>query len=180
MAAETKETKPEATVTKDELKTAVDKALEEGMNVGLAQGRKEGAAEASKLERERILGIEKIALPGHEALVAEMKADGKTSPGEAAIRINETEKLTREKRLEAIKKDGLAPAPSAVPSATGDTKPVADQSQPLEVRAKLEWEANAAVRKEFQGEFDRYLWARKALEGSDDQPARARILHAVN
>ena len=55
----------------------------------LAAGLIDQGAEA---ERNRILGIEANALPGHEALVAELKADGKTTPDQAASRILKAEK----------------------------------------------------------------------------------------
>jgi len=43
-------------------------------------------AEAAKAERERILGIDKLAVPGCETLIAAMKRDG-TPLAEAADRI---------------------------------------------------------------------------------------------
>jgi hypothetical protein len=172
MMADEKTTVVAETVTKEESKAAVDKALGEGMELGLKQGREEGA----KAERERILGIERVALPGHEALVAEMKADGKTSPGDAAIKIAETEKANRSKRLDAIKSDGQA-APAISATAMGEKKPVVvDESAPLEERAKAAWDADPKLRTEFEsvGGFEGYLAWRKA-----EAHGQARILRAV-
>lgn len=52
-------------------------------------------AEGATAERERILGIEAQAMPGHEKLIASLKADGKTTPADAAMQIlsSEREKL---------------------------------------------------------------------------------------
>lgn len=156
-------------------KVAVDKALEDGMKLGLDEGRKTGFADGAKAERERILGIERVAIPGHDALVAELKADGKTSPAEAAMKINETEKLTRERRLEAIRKDGLAPAPAAAPTASGDPKPTAeDANAPIENRAKATWESDPKVREEFVS-FESYLAFRKA-----EASGRVRVLRQAS
>lgn len=58
----------------------------------LAASRLEGVAAGSAAERERILGIQRIALAGHEPLVAEMVGDGKTTPPEAAMKLIEAAK----------------------------------------------------------------------------------------
>lgn len=44
-------------------------------------------AEGAKAERDRIAGIEALAMPGTEAIVAELKADASVTPEAAAIRI---------------------------------------------------------------------------------------------
>lgn len=49
-------------------------------------------AEGATAERERILGIEAQAMPGHEQLIATLKADGKTTPAEAAMQILSAER----------------------------------------------------------------------------------------
>lgn len=63
--------------------------------------RTEGAAH----ERERIIGIEKVgaAMKGHDVLVAEMKADGKTTPEQASMRIVLAEGKVREQQLKGVK-----------------------------------------------------------------------------
>ena len=166
----------EKTYTEAEFKAAVDKSLDEGMKLGLEQGTKQGHADGSKAERERILGIEAVALPGHEKLVAEFKADGATTPGEAAIKITEAEKATRERRLDAIKRDAAATvAIPANPTATGDVKAVVeDSNRPLEERAKAQWDNDANLRAEFMDNFDSYVAWRKAEDGGS-----ARILRLV-
>ena len=65
-------------------------------------------SEGATAELKRILGIEENSMPGHETIVAEMKADGKTTPEAAAIRILREEKAKGEKRLQSIKDAGKA------------------------------------------------------------------------
>ena len=116
----------------------------EGKTAGLAEGKSAGAADAAKAERERILGIAAIAPPGHAALVAEMQADGKTSPGEAALRILAAEKAKRGEHAQAIQdlakeSEGINPAPRA----TGeDGRPGAGLEG--EAKWKAEWAAMPA------------------------------------
>lgn len=74
----------------------------------LAEGRTLGAT----AERERIQGIEAALIPGHEALIAGVKFDGKTSPGEAALAITAAERGLRQ--AAATANANAAPAPLAV------------------------------------------------------------------
>lgn len=67
-----------------------------------AEASAKASADAANAERERILGIEANALAGHDALVAEMKADGKTTPAEAAVRILAAEKEKAKARTSAL------------------------------------------------------------------------------
>ncbi|BBK44132.1 hypothetical protein STVA_41520 [Allostella vacuolata] len=118
---------------------------------------------AAAAERTRILGIEAQALPGHEALIATLKADGKTTPEQAAVAILAAEKQSGARILAGLQQDGQQPAP---PPSTG-APPVpaaADPSVPLETRAKAAWEASAAIQAEFRtfAAYHNYL---KATEG---------------
>lgn len=54
----------------------------------LAAARAEGAT----AERTRLAGIESAALPGHDALIAQCKADPTCTPGDAALRVNTAER----------------------------------------------------------------------------------------
>lgn len=119
----------------------------------LVKARTEGAA----AERDRIAGVRAAGLPGHEALIERLAADGKTSPGEAALAVNQAE---RELRAAAVQARGAeAPAPVAFASnADGglEGKPaskelsgqeVADQAQRIASLArKLQSEATAEGR----------------------------------
>ena len=118
----------------------------------LAEGRAAGAAD----ERNRILQIEAAALPGHDALVARLKADGSVSAGDAALQILAAERQTQANAAAAHQAD--APAPVAlVPAASVQLSAAERQAQesqaaaagPVEDRAKVQWESNADLRKEF-------------------------------
>jgi signal peptide peptidase SppA len=118
----------------------------------LAEGRAAGAA----AERARILAIESAAIPGHDALVAKLKADGATSAGDAALQIMAAEKQLR---VQAdAQRQSEAPAPLVlVPKAT--VSPTVEQAEAqaqaalagasVEDRCKATWDKDAAVRAEF-------------------------------
>ncbi|WP_175796338.1 signal peptide peptidase SppA [Burkholderia anthina] len=101
--------------------------LEQGRNEGHAAGLTAGAT----AERERILGIEAHGYPGHEKLVAELKADGKTTPDQAAARILGAERAA----LAQAGADRRSEAPNAVPAAdAADDK--GDDKNALVVKAQ--------------------------------------------
>lgn len=70
-------------------------------------------ADGAAAERQRIRDVEAQALPGHDALVAELKFDGKTTGPEAAQRVLAAEKEVRAKHVAAIAADAPAPLPFA-------------------------------------------------------------------
>jgi signal peptide peptidase SppA len=61
--------------------------------------------EAADAERQRLEAIDALALPGHDELVLELKADPGVTPEQAARRILEAEKGKRRERLQALKQD---------------------------------------------------------------------------
>ncbi len=71
-------------------------------------------AEGAASERARIVAVEAQSLPGHEALVAALKADGKTTAGEAAMQILAAERG----KLSALSQQLHADAPTPVPHAS--------------------------------------------------------------
>jgi len=80
--------------------------------------------EGASAERSRIQSIEAQAIPGHEALIATLKFDGKSTAGDAAMAVLAAEKTTRNAQAAALAKD--APAPLALVPASaveGNTKP---------------------------------------------------------
>lgn len=87
-----------------------------------------GPAASAEAERQRILGVQACSMPGHEALIAEMVADGKTTPEQAAHRVLQAERGRGGQRLAAIKE--VETAAAAVQSAphtdAGPAKPKAD------------------------------------------------------
>jgi capsid assembly protease len=70
-------------------------------------------AEGASAERERIQGIEAQALPGHEALIAALKFDGKSTPGEAAMAVNAAERGLRAAHATAAANEAPQPVPVA-------------------------------------------------------------------
>lgn len=114
----------------------------------------EGRIAGAAAERTRIQDIEAQALPGHEALIAQFKADGITSGPEAAVAILKAERESNAQRGRSFAADAPNPVPhAAAPAASAATVPA---DAPIEDRAKAEWDKNAALRAEFCT-FDTYL-----------------------
>lgn len=83
--------------------------LTEGEAVGLEKDKVENQdqakADGAKAERERIQSVEAQLIPGHEALIQDMKFDGKTTGEQAAVKILAAEKTLREGVLDKLDKD---------------------------------------------------------------------------
>lgn len=129
--------------TQEEVDKTVNAALEKasqeakaqaeaGMNEKLEAARAEGA----KAERERILAIEANVMPGHEKLIAEMKADGNTTGPEAAQRILAAEKAKREQVAKDLVADATNPAQAS--EGTGSTESTKRSVDPKEVAKAAE------------------------------------------
>jgi len=104
-------------------------------------------AEGAKTERDRIASIEAQALPGHEALLASLKADGKSTGGDAAMQILAAERAKLASMAASLRAEAPAPVPHALtPSHEASS---AEHDQPLEVRCRNQWEQSAALRQEF-------------------------------
>lgn len=129
-------------------------------------------ADGAKAERERIAGIDKAAMPGHEKLIAEMKADGSKTPADAALAVIAAEKAKRESVSAGLDADeakmkGLRSEP-ANGAATAET-----EHKP-KLTGEAAWKAEFAAKADLQSEFQteaRYL-AFKSAEAS----GRVRIL----
>lgn len=65
----------------------------------------EGKAMGATAERDRIQNVEAQSMPGHEALIATLKFDGKTSGPEAAVQVLAAEKAKKGDQLAALKAD---------------------------------------------------------------------------
>lgn len=126
------------------------------------------AADAAAAERSRIADVEAQALPGHDALVAQLKADGKTTGPEAAAAILAAEKQKLAGMAAQLAADAPAPVPHAVPPS--DSAAESPDDRPVEERAKSQWDADSAIRKEFAslGAFTAYL--------KNHEAGRARVL----
>jgi hypothetical protein len=85
------------------------KALEDA---AFAKGKSDGAS----AERDRIKAVESQGenLPGHEALIQEMKFDGKTTGPEAAVKVLAAEKTKKAERVRDIRADAPKPVPASV------------------------------------------------------------------
>lgn len=96
-------------------------------------------SEGASAERERIQSVEAQALPGHEALIATMKFDGKSTAGDAAMAVNAAEKQSRLAMATAIASDApqaLPLVPSATVSASVD-KPLTRAEQDAAAKAYM-------------------------------------------
>lgn len=97
-------------------------------------------AEGATAERTRILAIEAAALPGHEALVAEMKADPAVTADMAAGRLLNAEKQLRAGRLQAVRDvEGATGKVAAAPASTATAKtedPPKETAHQLAARAR--------------------------------------------
>ena len=114
-------------------------------------------------ERERILAIEKIAMPGHEDLIEKAKADGSVTAETVAMQMVMAEKkrgISHLASLQTAEKE-LPPIPEA-PAPTASEQ--IDSEAPLEDRAKAEWNKSADLRREFANEFEDYLAYKQAEE----------------
>lgn len=123
----------------------------------------EGMQAGAKVERERIMALEEMALSGHEDMVAEAKKDGKTQPGELAMKIVAAQKqrgfdFLQDRREDANANKGIGPSQDQQPMSPG-----ADASAPIEERAAAEWAKDQKIRAEF-GDKDTYIAFRKAEE----------------
>jgi len=72
----------------------------------------EGREAGATAERERIQAVEAQSMPGHEALVATLKFDGKTSGPEAAVQVLAAEKKKKGDTLANLRADADAAAVS--------------------------------------------------------------------
>lgn len=126
-------------------KPVIDRAYLEANHADIVQSiLNDGHKAGAEAERQRIKDIEAQAMPGHEALISEIKFDGKTTGPEAAVRILQAEKATRGKKLEDIRAD----APNAIKPGQID-EPTSDDHLPIDERCKAKWEKDEKVRSEF-------------------------------
>lgn len=64
-----------------------NQAFDEGKKAGFDAGKAEGLTAGATTERQRITELQALAVPGHEKLIAEMIADGKTTPEQAGLKL---------------------------------------------------------------------------------------------
>ena len=128
--------------------------------------------EGAKAERERILGIEKAGLPGHEKIIAAHKADPAKTPADAAFAVLEAEKSSRGNQLKALDTDEQSVKGLRSEPANGTEKP----ANPLAgLSGEALWKAEFAGSADLQAEFTNeasYVAFKRA-----DSKGLARILN---
>lgn len=78
-------------------------------------------AEGAAAERERIASVEAQALPGHESLIAKLKADGNSTGGDAAMQVLAAERAKLASMADRLHNDAPTPVPDAhAPEASAD------------------------------------------------------------
>lgn len=137
--------KKEVTVLTDELRASLKPELDSLE----AKAKTAGFEDGVKKERERLKAIDALALPGHETLIEQMKADG-TLAADAAGKIVAAEKEKRGKVLGDLRGDGPKPAPVAIVDPTKkesgkDAQKTADPREQIANAQKLAKEAKEFV-----------------------------------
>lgn len=137
--------------------STMDRATLEQQHPALfAQLQTEFAALGATAERTRIQAVESALIPGHEALIAALKFDGKSSGGDAALAVNQAERSIRTAQGAAANSEAPKPVASTPPAtieaslaaqATAESQRVA--ALPVEERCKAQWDASASLRAEF-------------------------------
>lgn len=124
-------------------------------------------AEGASAERQRIADVEAQAIPGHDALVIALKADGTTTGAEAAIQILAAERT----KLAAIATRLQTDSPPLIrhAHAPSETSPGSDANLPLEARCTQAWQDDATLHAEFSS-LDAYIAFERASASK-----RARI-----
>ena len=118
-----------------------------------------GLSEGAIAERERIQAVEAQALPGHHALLQELKFDGTTTGPQAAERILGAENAKRSKAVEDMKAEAPAPVAATVPSEVSGE----ETGETIEDRCKAEWKKKSELRSEFST-VEQYTAYMKAAE----------------
>lgn len=118
----------------------------------------EGRLTGASAERARIMEVEAQLLPGHDALIATLKADGKTTGPEAAVQVLNAERAVCAGRAKSIGADAPPPVPHAA-APEGDVG--GTDHLPIDDRARADWEKNPKLAGEF-GTFETYLAYAKA------------------
>lgn len=137
---------------------------DEAYNKGVSDGNKtaeEAYNKGIQAERDRILAIEKIAMPGHTELVEKAKADGSMTAENLAMQMVMADKKRGINHLAALQvaEEELPKIPEAQASEI-----FVDIDAPLEDRAKAEWNKSADLRKEFGNDFEDYVAFKQAEE----------------
>lgn len=101
----------------------------------LQQIQSEASAAGATAERERILGIESHAMAGHEKLIATLKADGKTTPDQAAAQVLAAHRGALTAQATALVTEAPAPLPAKPNNAEAGGDKKAPTQQEISARA---------------------------------------------
>jgi hypothetical protein len=132
-------------VLTDELRAQLAPELKALEDAAYAKGKGEGES----AERERIKAIEVQAegMPGHDALIQEMKFDGKTTGPEAAVRLLAAEKTKKAARVTEIRADAPKPVPAAAIEDPAKSETTKDGKKADHVALAKEAQEYRAIRK---------------------------------
>lgn len=154
----------QTTLTTTEGTTPMDRnAFEQAHPELFAQLRASFMAEGAQAEQARVAAVRACALPGHEALIETLAADGTTTGAQAAAAVLAAERSARAAHAAAMAADAPAPVAlvptPAVLQATGTPAAAEPGETPeaTEARARQQWDASAPLREEFAGSFATYL-----------------------
>lgn len=96
-------------------------------------------------ERERIQAVEGQTIPGHEALIATLKFDGKSNAGDAAMAVNAAERTARAAHASAMANDAPPPLAQAPASTVAPVEKKALSKAEVDSQAKAHMAANPGV-----------------------------------
>lgn len=124
-------------------------------------------AEGAAAERSRIAGVREQSMPGHEKLIDALAADGKTTPGEAAMAVNAAERARLGAAASARSADAQPVVPTA-PAADVENTSAADIGKGGMFTANTDMAALDAAAKAYQSTNPgvSYVDAVKAVQGA--------------
>jgi len=124
------------------------------------EGKVEGVAEGAAAECQRVIDVKAQTIPGHEALVETMVADGKTTGAQAAQAIVAAENKALGTAAADIDGEGNNSAVAVIDDPAAKKKAVG--ARVTEATIKADWDASADAQDEFSDDFDAYAAFRKA------------------
>jgi signal peptide peptidase SppA len=135
--------------------------FEAGKKAGFEDGKISGIAEGKQAERDRILALDKVALSGHEDLIAEAKSDSEMTAEKLALKIIEAEKAKGNNYVESLKN-----AEKAMPVISHDSKANikdedddsdVDENSSSEEKAEAQWNKDSKIRAEFNNDKEAFF-----------------------
>lgn len=125
-------------------------------------------AEGAAGERDRIAAVRAQSLPGHEALIEKLAADGITTGAEAAIQVVAADRVRQQNLAQARLDDAIDPIPQAPVSMAAET-----QTTRLGVNGVIDASTDAAA-------LDRAAKEYQAAHPGTDYIAAVRAVQATN